>query len=98
MLNWRLTRLTRYKRVAELLCEKIDANNNITGNIRELTEDELFALNFFNPAVKIYGGDYNAMGATTRLVIKTEAEKLFLEQKSQLLAIQKALVEDPLTQ
>ena len=36
------------------------------------------------------------MGTTTRLVIKTEAEKLFLEQKAELLAIEKALVDGPL--
>jgi hypothetical protein len=44
-----LARVTRYKRVVELLCEKVNDNNEITGDIRALTDDELYAVNTFSP-------------------------------------------------
>jgi hypothetical protein len=93
-----LTRVTRYKRVVELLCEKVNDNNEITGDIRALTDDELFAVNHFFPKSENFAGNYNNMGPVTRFILREKAEKLYLKTKNQLLSLQRDLVEDPFTQ
>ncbi len=96
--DWALARVTRYKRVVELLCEKVNDNNEITGDIRALTDDELYAVNTFFPRNVNYAGNYNNIGPVTRLILKEKAEKLYIITKDQLLSLQRDLVEDPFTQ
>ncbi len=96
--DWFLTRVTRYKRVVELLCEKVNDKKEITGNIRALTDDELFAANHFLPKADHYEGNYNNIGPVTRLILKEKAEKLYLITKNRMLTLQRDLVEDPFTQ
>ncbi len=96
--DWYLARVTRYKRVVELLCEKVNDKKEITGNIRVLTDDELYAVNHFLPRAVNYGGNYNNIGPVTRLILKEKAEKLYLITKNRMLSLQRDLVEDPFTQ
>ena len=96
--DWALARATRYKRVVELLCEKVNHKNEITGNIRALTDDELFAVNHHLPKAVKYVGNYNNIGPVTRLILKKRAEKLFLKTKNRMLRLQRDIVQDPFTQ
>jgi len=80
------------------LCEKVNDNNEITGDIRALTDDELYAVNTFFPRNVNYAGNYNNIGPVTRFILKEKAEKLYIITKNQLLSLQRDLVEDPFTQ
>ena len=97
--DWTLARLSRYNRVATLLCEKVNDKHLITGDIRALTEDEVYALHFYFPRVANadYVGNYNKIGPVTRLIIKTDAQNQYLQTKNALLVTQNALLQDEIT-
>lgn len=90
------TKLTRYLRIAELLCEKVNANYEITGNIQEFTSDKKYAFYLGGPCYADV--NYDALGPLTIIYLKADAEKHLLQIKSELLALKKAMLDDPYTQ
>ena len=95
--TWYHARVSRYCDVCTLLWDQVNSNNEIIGNIRELTDNEIysFKMHYRGPNAP---WEYNELGPVTRLLMKTRATRLLLKIRSEVLAVQRAILEDPFTQ